>query len=66
QTVEVEIFNTKGQLIRTLQSVSTNAGTHNLVWDSKDATGRDVTAGIYLYKVKGGRYSSSKKMILLK
>lgn len=66
QTVEVGIYNTKGQLIRTLQSASTNAGTHNLVWDSKDAAGRDVTAGIYLYKVKGGRYSSSKKMILLK
>ncbi len=66
QTVEVEIYNTKGQLIRTLQSASANAGIHNLVWDSKDASGRDVTAGIYLYKVKGGKFSSSKKMILLK
>lgn len=66
QSIEVEIYNTKGQLIRTLQSASRNAGTHKLVWDAKDTQGRDVSAGIYLYKVKDGKFTNSKKMILLK
>jgi len=66
QTVEINIYNTKGQLIRNLKSSSRTAGVHNLVWDAKDDNGRAVSAGIYLYNIKDGKFTSSKKMILLK
>jgi len=66
QPVQIEIFNTKGQLVRTLKSDVTTAGKGNLVWNAKDESGRKVSAGLYLYNIKGGKFSSSKKMILLK
>ncbi len=64
--VQVEIYNLKGQLVRTLKSDVRTAGNAELVWNAKDENGRNVTAGIYLFNVKDGKYSSSKKMILLK
>ena len=36
-------------------------------WDGRDEAGNAVSSGIYMYKMKaGGRYTSTKKMILLK
>lgn len=66
QPVQIEIFNTKGQLVRTLKSEVNNTGKNSLVWNAKDESGHAVSAGVYLFHVKGGRYTSSKKMILLK
>jgi hypothetical protein len=65
QKVQIEIYNTKGQLIRTLKS-DVKAGTNNLVWNAKDESGKKVSAGLYFYNIKGGKFTASKKMILLK
>jgi len=66
QPVMIEIFNTKGQLVRTLKSDVNYSGKNSLEWDAKDESGNAVSAGVYLFNVKSGRYTSSKKMILLK
>lgn len=64
--VSLEIYNMRGQLVKTLIDGKKNAGTHTAVWDGKDEGGLSVSSGVYLYKVKGGKFSSSKKMILMK
>lgn len=66
QPVEIEIYNTKGQLVRILNSAFSQAGSNSLVWDAKDAFGTPVSSGVYMFKVKGGRFTSSKKTVLLK
>lgn len=66
QPVSIEVFNSKGQLIRTLNSNANNTGKHNLVWDAKDEAGKPASAGMYLYNIKGDKYTGSRKMILLK
>ena len=42
----VEIFNLKGQKVRTLQSQF-----NTIRWDGKDSNGKQVRPGIYLYKI---------------
>jgi len=41
--------------------------THSIIWNGTDQTGKTVSSGIYFYKMKaGGRYTSTRKMILMK
>jgi flagellar hook assembly protein FlgD len=43
------------------------SGHHETVWNGKDDSGKDVSSGIYLYKLNAGNKDiSTKKMILLK
>lgn len=60
------IYNMRGQLVRTLINEHLISGRHSSVWDGKDSSGHDVSSGIYFYRLKSGRLSSSKKMILMK
>jgi len=64
--VTIEIYNVKGQSVKTLVSETKVAGNHSVVWNGKDNNGRNVTSGVYFYKMKTGTYSSTKKMILMK
>ncbi len=65
--VTLEIFNTKGQKIKTLINKDHESGNYTVSWDGKDGNNRSVSSGIYFYKMQaGGRYTSTKKMILLK
>lgn len=66
QTVNVNIFNTKGQLVRTLKSDVKTVGENHITWDAKDANGKNVSAGIYFYNIKSDKLSACKKMILVK
>ncbi|MEA2096042.1 MAG: agmatine deiminase family protein [Candidatus Cloacimonadota bacterium] len=68
--VTIKIYNTKGQLVRTLVNSSQEAGIHSTVWNGKDTNGRDVSSGIYFSTFdandKESDYTSVKKIILLK
>ncbi|PKN79592.1 MAG: hypothetical protein CVU48_04890 [Candidatus Cloacimonetes bacterium HGW-Cloacimonetes-1] len=64
--VTIEIYNVKGQVVRTLVSETKASGNHTTVWNGKDNNGRNVTSGVYFYKMNAGKYSSTRKMILMK
>ncbi len=64
--VRIEIYNARGQLVRLLVSESRIPGQHSVIWDGTDNHGSPVGSGIYNYKMIAGKYSSTRKMILLK
>jgi hypothetical protein len=68
--INLEIFNIKGQKVKTLADGNQSAGYHTIVWDGKDNNGRTSASGLYFYKMvsegNSGRYTSTKKMLLLK
>lgn len=66
QDISLNIYNIKGQKVRTLIDQVQESGNHSVVWNGRDDSNKAVTSGIYFYKMKSGKYSSSKKMILLK
>jgi hypothetical protein len=66
QPVVVEIFNTKGQKVKTLVNETKAEGNHKIAWDGTDDNNVKVSSGVYFYKMNAGKYSSSKKMILMK
>lgn len=64
--VQLNVYNLKGQLVKTLINQDLNSGTHSIVWNGTDDSGKSVSSGVYYYRMKSGRFSSSKKMVLMK
>ena len=70
--VTLHVFNLLGQQVTTLVNGPMTAGTHETVWDGRDAAGRVVASGIYLYRIEvkgpdgGEAYSAVRKMALVK
>jgi hypothetical protein len=64
--VQLSIFNTLGQRIRTMVNGAQNAGTHTVVWDGKNDFGKNVSTGIYLYQLKTRDFVKTKKMVLVR
>jgi hypothetical protein len=54
--VRLSVFDIAGRLVRTLVDESMPQGSHEAVWDGRDATGREVGSGSYLARLEfGGR-----------
>ncbi len=64
--VELKIYNMLGQEVRTLINGLKNAGAHTVSWDGKNDAGNPVSSGTYLYRLKAGEYTASKKMLWIK
>lgn len=64
--VKLEIFNIAGQKIKVLLNQEKLGGSHQVVWDGIDSTGRPVSSGIYFYKLQAGDESETKKMTLVR
>ena len=64
--VELAIFNSLGQKIRTLISERLSAGAHVAVWDGTNDAGEKVGSGVYFYSIKAGNFSKTMKMIMVK
>ncbi len=64
--ISIEIYNAKGQLVKTLVNEHKASGNYSVVWNGRDNNNQAVSSGVYFYKMQAGKYSSSKKMILMK
>ncbi|MCK4696559.1 MAG: T9SS type A sorting domain-containing protein, partial [Candidatus Cloacimonetes bacterium] len=64
--VELDIYNIKGQKIKSLLSEQISAGEHSIVWNGEDSSGKQVSSGIYFYKMKMNKNIAIKKCLLLK
>lgn len=62
----IDIYNLRGQILRSFERDHANAGNYSFNWDGKDASGNFVGSGIYLYRMTSGNYSATKKFILSK
>jgi hypothetical protein len=60
------VFNVRGQLVRRFDGATNGAAFVNVAWDGRDAHGNPVATGVYLYRVRAGKFTDTKKMIFLK
>lgn len=61
--VALTIYDVEGRFISELVKP---AGAGSVSWDLRDAAGRPVAPGIYLAKIKGDAYSSTRKIVVLR
>ena len=62
----LDIYNIRGQKVRTLLNENKLAGRHSIVWDGKDTNGRSVSSGVYFYRLTTPNRTQTSKMLLMK
>jgi Peptidase family C25/Propeptide_C25/FlgD Ig-like domain len=66
QAVQINIYNIKGELVKSLINEDLPAGNHQKIWDGKDDMGKPVASGLYFGKFVTEDYKKINKMLLLK
>jgi hypothetical protein len=64
--VELQVYDIRGRLVKTLARGRTAGGYHNATWDGTDLSGRRVAPGLYFLYLRVGDFADTKKMILLR
>ena len=64
--VSLNIYNLRGELIRSLMTGIHNPGYYSITWDAKNNQGVDIASGVYIYRLETRNRSVSKKMMLMR
>ena len=64
--VRLTIYNVLGQEVRTLVNAAQSRGVYNVQWNGRDASGRQVATGVYIYRLEAGANVATKNMIFAK
>jgi hypothetical protein len=63
--LKLKIYDQLGRLIKTLVDDLKAPGNYAVNWDGTDKMGRQVTSGLYFYRMTSGAFSQTHKAILL-
>ena len=68
KNAEIEIYNLKGQRVRTFPiNRSSGSAIHQVIWNGKDESGKNVSSGIYFYRLSvDNKIIDAKKCMLMK
>jgi len=64
--VKISVFNSRGQLVRTLVNGTMQAGMHNVVWNGMDDSNRPLGSGIYFIKMQTRNLEQTTRAIMVK
>jgi hypothetical protein len=64
--VSIDIYNIRGQKVRSLVDDIFTTGDHSVVWNGTDDKGRSVGSGVYFYRMSTGDFTETRKMVLIK
>jgi len=65
-SVKIDVYNVRGQRVRSLVSGVYGAGSHTVVWNGCADDGVGVGSGVYFYHLVSGGVSEVRKMLLVK
>jgi len=64
--VRIVIYNVLGQEVRTLVNGKQEAGRYTVQWNGDNEQGYKVPSGMYFLRMKAGKFSAERKLLLLK
>ena len=64
--VELKVYNIKGQLVKTLVNEKQKRGHYTVIWDGGNDKGKEVSSGVYFYRIKANKKTIVKKMVTIK
>ena len=65
--INLSIYNIKGQKIKTLAQNEYTQGSHSIIWNGEDESGKSASSGVYYYKLNvNGKTEAVQKCLLLK
>ncbi len=63
--ISLDIYDISGRLVKTLARGVPRTGSSFVVWNGKDSNGKEVPGGVYLYTLKAGSYTETRKLLLV-
>lgn len=64
--VTLKVFDLMGRQIKTLVHEPHAAGFYQVRWDARDNAGNSVSSGVYFYRLEAQKFSTTKKMLLIR
>ena len=64
--LRLSVYALAGQHIRTLVHGQRQPGSYSVTWDGTDETGRTMASGVYLCRMEADKYSTIRKMLLVR
>ncbi|MFA5570904.1 MAG: FlgD immunoglobulin-like domain containing protein, partial [Sphaerochaetaceae bacterium] len=64
--VSLNVYNIKGQLVKTLASGELSAGRHTVSWDGNNVNNQSVGSSVYFYRLDSGKKVINRKMLIIK
>jgi hypothetical protein len=64
--VQLEVFNSVGQLVTTLMDGTRPAGSYEVAWNGTSSSGLSVASGLYIYRIQAGSFMDTKRMMLVR
>ncbi len=64
--VTLEVYNLKGQRVKTLIDNSVEAGEHSVIWHGDTDSGKSAATGVYFIKLRTNEYQKTKKVMMIK
>jgi endonuclease I len=64
--VTLRVYDLAGRVVRTLVEDERDAGRHEALWDGRDGSGREQSAGIYVFRLQAGAATRSGKLVRLR
>ena len=65
-SVKIYIYNTLGQLVKTIDQGENSVGTHTAGWDGTNDDGDTLSSGVYFYQLRTKDFNKTMKMLLVK
>ena len=64
--VTIEVFDMMGRKISTVADDDFSAGTHRVIWQGTDDSGREAASGVYFYRMTAGQFKAGGRMVLVR
>jgi sugar lactone lactonase YvrE len=65
-SVSLAVYDVSGRLVKHLVDATIPAGRHVVNWDGRNGAGQAVATGVYFYRIQAGRFTDTRRMVLLK
>lgn len=63
--LNLAVYNTLGQCVRTLVNKKLSPGYYEMIWDGRNDNGDRVASGVYFYNIVAEDYSVSRKLLMV-
>ncbi|MBZ0270316.1 T9SS type A sorting domain-containing protein [bacterium] len=67
ERIDLSVYDVRGRRVRALmRDRPLSSGHHEVAWDGVDGTGREVSSGVYFYRMTGRSASETRRVVLLR
>lgn len=64
--ISLVVYDISGRLVKTLADGIPGAGSYFVLWNGEDSNGNEMPAGVYMYTLKAGPHTETRKLLLVR